>query len=165
MLFPNMVVRHLLQLARMTSTYVSNLITRRSRYSVHTGGCSSSFSPRSGFAARLAKTPSLVGLGPPAGGVTPGNSVTLRTICGVGLPEAAPGRSTFGVSTGETGVARMSRCLSSTSSSPFSEPSPSSKASASVCSLSSSRGSSASNLLDVGDEALDRNEGGGDEGM
>lgn len=129
-----------------------------------TGGCSSVFSPLSGFADRLAKTPSLVGRGPVApalaiDGVKTGSSVTLLSIpigraSSIELPSAVLVGS---------GFPRINLCLSSPSFS-ASESSPSSNVSASVCSASVLRGSVASRCRDEGDDVLDRKDGGGEEG-
>ncbi len=133
-----------------------------------TGGCSSSFSPRSGLASRLAKTPSLEeengAKGAPllaAGiGVIPGNCVTaLRGAGGLLSPLVDAGSSLGG-----DGLPRISRCRSSSPLCPSeSESEPSSNVSASVLSASEVRGSSEERRCrDVKEEARDLKEGGGD---
>ena len=134
----------------------------------HTGGCSSSFSPRSGLASRLAKTPSLdeengakgAPLRTTGGGVMPGNCVTaLGGRAGL-IP---PFVDTDPVSDGE-GLPRMSRWRSSSPLwSSESEPEPSSKVSASVLSASEVSGSAEERRCRAAnEEARDLKEGDGD---
>lgn len=92
----------------------------------------------------------------------PGNSVTAlcRTT---GL---FPSCTILCSSPGDEGVPRISRCLVSSSSFPSeSEPSPSSKVSASVRSASEAIGSSERRCRDVGEEVRDRKDGGGEDGI
>lgn len=94
-----------------------------------TGGFSSSCSPRSGFAERFAKTPS-VGLDRDAGiGLKAGSSVTRRSMVGAGRESGTD--VVGGVASGLAPdvSALIKRCLSSASFS-ASEPSPSSNVSA-----------------------------------
>ena len=143
---------------------------------VRTGGCSSSFSPRSGLAFRFAKTPSLEeekGIGAVAplpgralvvvGGAgvvsNRGSSVILRSKPGAASLRELPLEAVVP-------VGRIKRCLSSLpASSSSSEPAPSSKVSANVLSTSPEIREDVLGCRDAGDEALDRKEGGGDEGI
>lgn len=135
-----------------------------------TGGCSSSFSPLSGFAFKFANTPSEPAPPPytrplvAVCGANTGSRVTSLTgACGR-APSAFSG---FVVSSAlaTSGSPRISRCLSSPSfSSSESEPS-ASKVSAKVCCSSDRSGSLADKWRDVGDEARDRKEGGGELGI
>lgn len=108
---------------------------------VRTGGRSSVFSPRSGFAAKLANTPSfaevIARLDPVVVGVVnDGSNVGLRGWPGVdgafcdSALDSARNAAAWLESTGST-LARINRCLSSGSSS-SSESSPSPKVSARV---------------------------------
>lgn len=140
-----------------------------------TGGCSSVFSPRSGFALRFAKTPSLAeekwpGTAAPgtavgylaAVGVKFGNSVTMRWSTAGLVPSC-----TTLCSSSDEWVPCISRCRSSPPLFPSaSESSPSSNVSASVLSASNAIGSSEERKCrDAGDEARERKDGGGDEGI
>ena len=131
---------------------------------VLTGGCSSVFSPCSGLALRFAKTPSLEeGRAPPpytriGASVEVGGGSSVTALCRVGespvssLPDSE-------------GLPCISRWRSSPPSLSLSEPLPSSNVSASVRSASERIGSSeARRCRDVGEEARDRNEGGGELG-
>lgn len=143
---------------------------------VLTGGCSSIFSPRSGFALKFANTPSLEWEKAEKGAApVEGLAGTLDETGGTttGILVTAPGK--FGPSPLFTArcsesdrwvLARMRRWRSSPTSFPSSsESEPSSKVSASVLSASVVIGSSDSRCLDDGDDARERNEGGGEDGM
>lgn len=156
---------HLRQLVRMSMIVVSLcLSTKEKGISKLTGGCSSTFSPRSGFALKFANTPSEPD--PPpytlpvtgCWGTKAGNCVGLLSIIG-GLGVSA--LCVFIVMTFspelELGVPRINLCLSSPSfSSSLSDPS-----AANVSARFWSTGSAL--CRDVGDEARERNEGGGEE--
>lgn len=130
-----------------------------------TGGCSSTFSPRSGFALRFAKTPSdpeppPYTLPPGAGctGTKAGNWVTLlSTIVGLDVSEVVV-VCVLTCSVEEVlGVPRINLCLSSPSlSSSLSDPS---------ASKVSARFWSTSVLCRDGEEVRDLNEGGGELGI
>jgi hypothetical protein len=130
-----------------------------------TGGCSSIFSPLSGFALRFANTPSdpdpppytLVEVG-----VKTGRIVGRLTIGGgTGVPFIVGSVVICSVDD-EAGVPRISRCLSSPSfSSSLSDPS-ASNVSARFWSTGEA---SCKRCLEVGEEALDRKEGGGEDGV
>ena len=139
-------------------------------YCALTGGWSSVFSPRSGFAFRFANTPSFE----EANRVPPlGVRVTTEGITGAGAGSWVTVLWTTGLSpwfeteVGGEALPRISRWRSSPSlSSSVSEHAPSSNVSANVLSASEVRGSSEeSRCLEVGDEARDRKDGGGDEGI
>lgn len=159
--FPSKGVLRLQQLVR-TSRYLLVELVTRARVIGHTGGCSSSFSPLSGLALRFAKTPSLCD--PPpytlpgTAAANAGRCVILRSIT-AGLPSEVT--VVAGVTGPSCSVALVdgdpliSLCLSSPSlSSSLSDPS-ASKASVNV----------ASTCREVGDEARDRKDGGGDVGV
>lgn len=155
--------RHLLLLVRMSRICQHHSPkTDRVISGSLTGGCSSVFSPTSGFAARFANTPSdpdpppytLVVLG-----VKMGNCVGRLSTCGrSGSPSVGSGvgiRSTEA----EAGEPRINLCLSSPSfSSSLSAP-PASNVSASVWSTGWEL------CREVGEEARERKEGGGEEGV
>lgn len=96
--------------------------------------------------------------------MTPGNSVTVRWM-GTGLAPSLV--VVVWVSVGSTVLPRISRCRSSPPSLlSTSDTDPSSKVSAKVLSASDVRGSSElRRCRDEGEEARDRNEGGGEDGM
>ena len=154
---------------------VSKEMAVLARYGDLTGGCSSSFSPRSGLAFRFAKTPSLDWDREEIGGA-PVWCTDIREGTGGFAPGSAmtPGRSGLSPSCttrcsvfDRTVLVRIKRWRSSPSSfNPSSESEPSSKVSANVRSASDARGSSeVGKWRDEGDEARDRNEGGGEEGL
>lgn len=124
-----------------------------------TGGFSSDCSPRSGLADRFANTPS-VGLDADEGigmGRKAGNSVTRLST--VAWDVVGVGSDWLNLEVG--GSALINRCRSSPSFS-ASEASPSSKASSKSLSVLFSKGSCPNRRRDVGDEALERKEGGGE---
>jgi hypothetical protein len=126
-----------------------------------TGGCSSNFSPVSGFALRFANTPSDPEPPPytlpPTGGVNAGRCVSLLSMI-AGRPSAA-GVSLLICSVDEVaGVPLINRCLSSPSfSSSLSDPSASN--------VSASVWSTAESCRDEGEEVRDRKDGGGELGI
>lgn len=122
--FPNMVVLRLLRLARMSDMPL--VCVHGTVHDVHTGGCSSTFSPLSGFALRLANTPSLP-VPPPytrpiTAGANTGVYVDLDSTT-AGLPSPAICVALCSVDEID-GVPLISLCLSSPSlSSSLSDPS------------------------------------------
>lgn len=132
--------------------------------SQHTGGFSSSSSPRVGFALKFANTPSFCPppyirpAAPAVAVLNSGNCVTL--LC---LPGRAGRNELSSTRGGSSGVPRMSRWRSSVSSSSDSA----SNVSAKVPSASLASGSSASKRRDVaaGEEARLWKDGGGEAGM
>jgi hypothetical protein len=124
-----------------------------------TGGCSSVFSPTSGFAAKLANTPS--DPDPPpytrvVVGVKTGNCVGRLSVGGgAGVSEVVGGATACSVD-GED-VPRINLCLSSPSFS-------SSLSSPSASNVSASVGSTW-RLYREAEESRDRKEGGGDFGI
>jgi hypothetical protein len=130
-----------------------------------TGGCSSVFSPVSGFALKFANTPSdpdpppytLVVVGVKAGRIVG----RLTTGGGDGVPSVVGSVATCSEDD-EASVPRINLCLSSPSfSSSLSDPS-ASNVSARFWSTGEA---SCKRCLEVGDEARDRNEGGGEDGV
>ena len=127
MWFPSREVLHRQQLVRKSESTVSTETTVSRIARSHTGGFSSSCSPRSGFADRFEKTPS-VGREAEAGmALKAGNSVTRRSMAGE-VRGGAEVSEVVASCLAEAGSALINRCLSSPSFS-ASEASPSSKVS------------------------------------
>lgn len=131
-----------------------------------TGGCSSNFSPASGFALKFANTPS--DPDPPpytrVAGVKAGMYVAARrsTSGATGVLRGTSEGVAICSADADEGLPLISRCLSSPSlSSSLSDPSASN-----VSARFWSTGDSASNgRREVTEEARDRKEGGGEEGV